>query len=216
MQKQAGHRQQEQPAASQGHDGADPGSRRRGATLEDALLEAAWAELMAVGYANLTMEGVAARAGTSKPVLYRRWPHRAELVLAALRSRVVPIADDVPDTGDLREDTLTVLRRLRDRQQVAGSDIIHGLLVELADVPREVFDVVPGVMMTVLERAADRGQVRRHRITPRVAALPGTLLRHELMISREVVSDPFLADIVDNIFLPLVATDPDQLSPQTM
>jgi AcrR family transcriptional regulator len=184
------------------------GGRRRGAALEDALLEAAWDELMAVGYSNLTMEGVAARAGTSKPVLYRRWPHRAELVMAALRKRVVPITSDVPDTGDLREDVLVLLRRLRERQRVAGADIVHGLLAELPDVPRQVFDVVPGVMMAVLERAADRGQVRRDRVTPIVAALPGTLLRHELMISRKDVPDAFLAEVVDEIFLPLVATAP--------
>jgi len=57
--------------------------RRRGDHLEHALLAATWEELLAVGYANLTMDGVAARAHTSKPVLYRRWPTRPELVLAA-------------------------------------------------------------------------------------------------------------------------------------
>jgi hypothetical protein len=117
---------------------------------------------------------------------------------------VVPITSEVPDTGDLREDTLAVLRRLRDRQQVAGPDIIHGLLAELPDVPREVFDIVPGVMMSVLDRAAERGQARRDRITPMVAALPGNLLRHELTISRQVVPDDFLARVVDEVFLPLV------------
>ena len=54
-------------------------SRRRGTKLEDALLDAAWEELQEVGYTRLTMEAVAARAGTSKPVLYRRWPNRARL-----------------------------------------------------------------------------------------------------------------------------------------
>jgi AcrR family transcriptional regulator len=189
-----------------GVEGAGPRSRRRGDTLEDALLEAAWDELQSVGYANFTMEAVAARAGTSKPVLYRRWPNRAQLALAALRRRVSPITSEVPDTGDLRQDTLTLLERLRDRQRVAGSDIIHGLLAELPDVPREVFDLVPGIMLTVLERAADRGEVRLDRVTRPIAALPGTLLRHEMMISRDVVSDAVLAEIVDDIFLPLVST----------
>jgi AcrR family transcriptional regulator len=201
-------RHQEKPdeANPGGAEGSRPRSRRRGTSLEDALLEAAWDELQSVGYASFTMESVAARAGTSKPVLYRRWPNRAQLVMAALRRRVSPISSEVPDTGDLRRDTLTLLERLRDRQHIAGSDVVHGLLAEMPDVPREVFDLVPGIMLTVLERAANRGEVRRDRVTRAIAALPGTLLRHEMMISGDVVSDAFLAEVVDDIFLPLVST----------
>jgi len=82
--------------------------RRHGAELENALLQAAWDEARAVGYAGLTMEGVAARAGTGKAVLYRRWPRRAELVLAAMRHHLGSISSEIPDTGDLREDVLIV------------------------------------------------------------------------------------------------------------
>jgi AcrR family transcriptional regulator len=46
--------------------------RRRGKALEDAVLDAAWSELLDAGYARFTMETVAARAHTSRPVLYRR------------------------------------------------------------------------------------------------------------------------------------------------
>ena len=37
-------------------------------------LKATWEEFEEVGFAKLSMEGVAKRAGTSKPVIYRRWP----------------------------------------------------------------------------------------------------------------------------------------------
>jgi len=60
-------------------------TRRRGAALEAALLDAAWDELQVTGYQAMTMEAVADRAGTSRAVLYRRWPKRAELVVATLR-----------------------------------------------------------------------------------------------------------------------------------
>jgi AcrR family transcriptional regulator len=43
--------------------------RRRGKALEDAVLDAAWSELADGGYASFTMEAVAARAHTSRPVL---------------------------------------------------------------------------------------------------------------------------------------------------
>ncbi len=182
-------------------------NRRRGARLEDALLDAAWDELQAVGYAKLTMEAVAARAGTSKPVLYRRWPNRALLVLAVFRRQATSIGDVVPDTGDLRDDTLAVLRHLRNRQQIAGPEVIHGLLAELQDVPAGVLEVLPTVMTTVLARAMERGEVRPERVTRTVAALPGNLVRHEMMVSREPVTDQFLVEIVDEVFLPLVATE---------
>jgi AcrR family transcriptional regulator len=181
--------------------------RRRGARLEDALLDAAWDELQAVGYTKFTMEAVAARAGTSKPVLYRRWPNRAQLVLAVFRRQARPIAEEVPDTGDLRNDTLAVLQHLRTRQQVAGPEVIHGLLAELNDAPQGVMDVLPTVMTTVLTRAQERGEARAERVTRMVAALPGNLVRHQMMVSREPVTDAFLEEVVDDIFLPLVATD---------
>jgi AcrR family transcriptional regulator len=179
-------------------------ARRHGAELENALLQAAWDEARAVGYAGLTMEGVAARAGTGKAVLYRRWPKRAELVLAAMRHHVGSITDQVPDTGDLREDVLIVLRQIRDRAKQIGPDIIHGLRMESQDLPPEVFAITPAVMMTLLARAAERGDVRLEKVTPLVAALPGILIRHELFLSSATVSEAYLTEIVDDIFLPLV------------
>ena len=83
--------------------------RRRGEELESALLDAAWEELATVGFASLTMESVAARAKTGVAVLYRRWPNKDDLVLAAIehyrRTHVV----ETPDTGTLRGDLLALL-----------------------------------------------------------------------------------------------------------
>jgi len=172
--------------------------------LEDALLQAAWQELSAVGYARLTMEGAAARAGTSKAVLYRRWPNRAELVLAAVRNRMPTMASEIPDTGTLRGDVLTVLRQLRHRYREIGPDIVHGLMTERHELPATVWQVVPEVMMTILRRAEERGEVRLRKVTPRIAALPGDLIRHELLLAHAPVSDAVLAEIVDEVFLPLV------------
>jgi AcrR family transcriptional regulator len=181
-------------------------TRRRGVELEHALLQAAWDEVSAVGYASLTMEGVAARAGTGKAVLYRRWPKRAELVLAAMRHRVGSIADQIPDTGDLREDVLIVLRQIKDRAQQIGPDVIHGLRMESQDLPPDAFSITPTVMMTLLNRAAERGDVRPEKVTPLIAALPGILVRHELLLSDATISEAYLTEIVDSILLPLVAT----------
>src|ERR1700677_3554696 len=87
-------------------------TRRRGEALESALLDAACAELQAAGYQSMTMEAVADRAGTSRAVLYRRWPKKAELVVAALRRHRPMLSGEVPDTGNLRGDVLALLTRL--------------------------------------------------------------------------------------------------------
>src|ERR1700683_561900 len=83
--------------------------RRRGEELEAALLEAAWAELVEVGFARLTMESVAARAKTGVAVLYRRWPRKDDLVLDAIQHYAATHPVDVPDTGNLRGDMIAML-----------------------------------------------------------------------------------------------------------
>ncbi len=177
--------------------------RRRGDALESAILEAAWAEVTSVGYAQLTMEGVAARARTSKQVLYRRWHNRAELILAAARHRVVSIADDVPDTGSLRGDVLAVLRTFAKRYQDFGPDVVHGLMSEAREIRPEFTGVVEAAMLTILKRAADRGEIRTAVITPRLATLPTDLLRHEMLLTGREVSNATITEILDDVFLPL-------------
>jgi len=81
--------------------GARPGGRsaRVRAAVQAATLE----ELAAVGYASLTIEAVAERAGVHRTTIHRRWASKRALVLAA----VVDQTDDqvpVPDTADLRRD----------------------------------------------------------------------------------------------------------------
>ena len=55
-------------------------SRRRGQALEDAILDAAWDVLETGGWSGFTFGAVAERAHSSKPVLYRRWRTREELL----------------------------------------------------------------------------------------------------------------------------------------
>ena len=88
--------------------------RRRGEELEAALLQAAWDELAEVGFAKLTMESVAVRAKTGVAVLYRRWPNKDDLVIAAIGHYGKTRPVEVPDTGTLRGDMLGLLRGIND------------------------------------------------------------------------------------------------------
>ena len=84
-------------------------TRRRGAELEQAILDAAWEQLIAEGYEHFTIDTVAARARTSKPVLYRRWKTRDDLLRATVRHIGAASAPSIPDTGTLRGDLLALL-----------------------------------------------------------------------------------------------------------
>ncbi len=185
-------------------------TRRRGATLETALLDAVWAELQSTGYRAMTMEAVADRAGTSRAVLYRRWGSQADLVIAALRRHRPLLSDEVPDTGSLRGDVLALLARMSERLTETGLETIFGLLSDyLADpdlfarIQGQLVQVGAGVMTAILEHASERGEARRD-ISPRVATLPTDLYRNELFLRRAAPSPDVVESIVDQVFLPLV------------
>ena len=83
--------------------------RPRDQRIDDAVLRAT-AELLAVtGYAELSVDAIARRAGTSKPAIYRRWPGKAHLVHEA----VFPVGGTtaLPDTGSLAGDVREMVRR---------------------------------------------------------------------------------------------------------
>jgi len=191
-------------------------TRRRGEVLEHALLYAAWDELQAVGYAALTMEAVADRAGTSRAVLYRRWRNRPELVLAAMRRHGPLLSGEIPDTGSLRDDVLAVLRRMSSRLTEVGPETAYGLLGDylsdadlFASSRHQLLDISAEVIQTILKRAADRGEARAG-VETRIATLPTALFRNELFLARTPPSEGTLVEIVDDVFLPLVRPRPGE------
>ncbi len=182
-----------------------PRRRRHGAVLEEALLEAAWEELLAVGYAAFTIDAVARRAGTSRPVIYRRWPHRAQLVLATLRAHAPSLRpDDFPDTGALRDDLLAGLRLWRDRSERIGPDVMSGLATELDHLPPDTLDASLGITREIVARAAARGEIGPRPIAAHVLVVPQAVLRHELLVRHHRPSDAELTRLVDDIALPLL------------
>jgi AcrR family transcriptional regulator len=190
--------------------GAPPGpprTRRRGAVLEDAILDAAWDELAAVGYAQVTMAGVAARAGTSKAALYRRWPNRTELLAAAIGRRVAPLAALPADTGSLRGDVIAVLQAMNRRSRAAqavpdpGGELTAYLRHRAAT---EGFEQ----MGLVLSRARQRGEACASGLSTQVVRLPVSVLHSELCLGTTPLPDQVITAIVDELFLPLAAGRP--------
>ena len=187
--------------------------RRRGSRLEDAILDAAWAELVERGYPALTLDAVAKRAGTSRPVLYRRWPSRSALATAALARDMARHPIVVPDLGSVREELGLLLRRLSDRARPDLIRLVFDMQKDLADQHSNLAEmraharahiVGADVMQGILERAIHRGEIAASRLTPRIVSLPTDLARHEILMTFKPLTDVSIQEIVDGIFLPLV------------
>lgn len=185
--------------------------RRRGPALEEALLDAAWTELTERGYDELTIDGVAVRAGTSRAVLYRRWPNKQELVLAAVAHEVAKDVVVAPDTGSLRGDAIALLRqankvrvglvvplltRLGGFYQQTGSS--------LADLETLVRGRRDAALDQAIQRAIDRGEIEPDQVTERIARLPVDLFRYEVLMTLRPLPDKAIEEIVDTVWLPLL------------
>lgn len=185
--------------------------RRRGAVLEEALLDAAWLELTERGYDDMTIDAVAVRAGTSRAVLYRRWPNKQELVLATLVHEVGKDVVVMPDTGSLRGDVIELLRqanKLRVGLATALMTRLGGFYRQtgrsLADLRAFVLGDRDAVLEQVIQRGIDRGEIEPQQVTDRIARLPVELFRYEILMTLQPLSDATIEEIVDTIFLPLL------------
>nr|WP_221375782.1 TetR/AcrR family transcriptional regulator [Actinoplanes polyasparticus] len=187
-------------------------TRRRGAELEDAILDAAWEVLIRQGYPGFTYEAIAARAGTSRPVLYRRWPQRDDLLLATLTKFLWSQPIELPDTGALRDDAIGSLRNA----DSARAHVLTLVSVQLMEYFRdsgsslsELRDKIrdpsrPTSMETIVARAVERGEVPDRARPARVVSLPFDLLQHEMLMTMRPVPDEVITGIVDDIWLPLL------------
>jgi len=188
--------------------------RRRVKSLEAVLLEAAWAELSAVGYKSLTFENVAQRAGTSKAVLYRRWRNRLELVRAALRENRVFLSDPVPNTGTLRGDVIALLKHLANSIGELPPDVIWGVMADVMSDPEldisvlnQVREVNGQVMGRILQQAEARGEISLPNLPGHLLTMPADLIRHEMLMTGKAPTDATINWVVDDIFLPLVGME---------
>jgi AcrR family transcriptional regulator len=184
--------------------------RRRGEALHAAIYEATVRELIEVGYAQLTMEGVANRASASKGSLYRRWSSRAELVVDAVH-HANPNPALLSDTGSVRDDILSYLEGFARVLNGPSGEAVRGLMAEtLRD--RELLAVIRSrfiepahiQLMEALRRGVVRGEVRPGALTPLVASIAPALLRQYITLNDTPIPRSALVEIVDEVIMPLV------------
>lgn len=187
--------------------------RRRGDELEAALLEAAWQELVEAGFVKLTMESVAARAKTGVAVLYRRWPNKDDLVLAAIQHYGKTRPVEIPDTGSLRGDVLALIREVSEMRymftvtvQAAFAGLLSSSGLTPAEVRSRIIANQPLSSHVIFRRAHERGEIDLDKVPAGVLSMPFDLMRHDLIMTLKPVSEERATSIVDEMFLPLVAS----------
>lgn len=108
--------------------------RPRSAAVDTAIVDAALHLLATEGYARMSMDGVAARAGVSKATIYLRYEGKADLATAALAH--LREAGQPAPTGDLRADLVAQLHQLRrNAELVSAMPLIGTCLMEEQHTP---------------------------------------------------------------------------------
>ncbi|MGN9756177.1 TetR/AcrR family transcriptional regulator [Streptomyces sp. SD31] len=135
--------------------------------VTEAIRAAVFEELAAVGYARMSIEGIARRAGVGKTAVYRRWRSKLHLVLDVV-SAVAVMGLPTPNTGSLEGD-LRMLYEVTSRalRHPVVSQIIPDLQAEAARNP-EIAEALQkaleqgqeGVASKILVGAEQRGEVR--------------------------------------------------------
>jgi AcrR family transcriptional regulator len=191
--------------------GAAP-ARRRGKALEQAIFEATLGELVASGYAKLTMEGVANAAQTGKAALYRRWPSKEELVMDALGAMLPPMGPP-PSSGSVRGDLLELIERLVSAMtSVPGSaaralisDLDHERAHAFAElVHLRIVGPVKQLILGVLAEGEARGEVRPGSATAMVADVIPALMMYRSKLGSGQLGPGDPEAIVDEVLLPIV------------
>lgn len=185
--------------------------RPRSEHARQAILRAAFELVRDRGFAALTIEGIAARAGVAKTTIYRHWPSKAAVVMDALLTEADP-RTPFPDTGSVRED---LRRQLHGVVKLLGDPadgaVYVALLAEcqhdaaLAAAMRDRFIAARRAQAAaVIERGIDRGELREDlNVDVALDAIYGALY-YRLLVRHAPVFTDYVDEIID-LALPSVA-----------
>jgi AcrR family transcriptional regulator len=185
--------------------------RRRSEQSRLAILSAAIDLVAEVGYARLTIEGIAARAGTGKQTIYRWWPSKADVVLEALADKAdlqVPIPDEGSYRADLRAFLVASFAYGR-KWQLA--DVLRGLMAEAQIDPefgqrfREGFLLRRRAALAVItDRAQARGELPPGVRAGTVADIVFGVIWYRTLATHEPLAD----ELADELVTVLISANP--------
>jgi len=185
---------------------AAPRGRPRDPGADQAILHATFEQLLDVGYGGLSMEAVAASAGVAKTTVYRRYPSKRDLVMAAL-GREVPFQ---PPPGEvLDRDTIRALIREAVAMLVESGAvrILASLLVEAQRDPTileafraRLLEPRRQLIEAMLRRGVERGELRAD-LDPLVATemIAGAVFGHHVILGQPT-TDLWVDALVDHVW----------------
>lgn len=183
--------------------------RKRDASRDDALCQAALEVLAEVGYDRLTIDAVAARAGAGKATCYRRWAGKAELVVDAVsRMKAQPAR---PDTGTLRGDLVELTCHFHDGDDAFRTGVQAGLVsglvhdAKLREVFAELF-IAPrkAVFRDVFDQAVERGEIAPVPNYELLSDVVPSMVFHQMILTGKPPGPGFVLTVIDQIVLPLI------------
>ena len=184
--------------------------RKRDGSRDAAILEAALSILSEVGYSEMTMEMVAARAKAGKGTVYRRWPSKAEMVLDAVTQmkRSLVDLDHLPDTGSLRGDLLALFRPQSVEDTGRKLRVMAGLASLLSQNPSlaeagQAAVVAPWVDANrlLMRRACERGEVSKKADIETLAQVIPSVAAYRALIQQRPFERAFLVKMLDGVLL---------------
>jgi AcrR family transcriptional regulator len=186
-------------------------ARPRNPEIDAAVIDATLAVLGESGYGRLTLEEVARRAGTTKPAIYRRWPSRQLLVLAALGRRLGD--PQAPDTGCTLCDLDECLKLFVAAFRRLPPDVLGPLFADCAG-DRELrtafmstlFDPPRAAVKETLDRAHGRGDLRDEVDLDLVLDLIGSFVHYRALFGHAPTGDLEIERAVEAL-LQGIATD---------
>ncbi len=168
--------------------------RPRDTQIDAAVLDATLVTLDDSGYGGLTLEEVARRAGTTKPAIYRRWPNRQRLVLAALGRRLGETR--APDTGCTLCDLDECLKLFVAAYRRMPPDVIAPLFADCASdrdlraaFMTALFDPPRAAVKETLDRAHARGDLRDGVDRELILDLIGSLIHYRTLFGHAPTTD---------------------------
>ncbi|MFF0431793.1 TetR/AcrR family transcriptional regulator [Streptomyces sp. NPDC004327] len=180
--------------------------------VTEAIRAAVFEELAAVGFARMSIEGIARRAGVGKTAVYRRWKSKLSLVLdlvGAVAVRGLP----APATGSLHGDVRALLEvAAHALRHPVASQVIPDLLVEAARHPEiadtlkaALLDSQQGVVAQVVRAAVERGELPAGSDPDRALDLVLGPLYWRLVVVRTELPKGYLDDLARSAVAALTA-----------
>ncbi|NTF35077.1 TetR/AcrR family transcriptional regulator [Rhizobium skierniewicense] len=193
---------------------APRGGRKRDATRDAVILNAAIDTLGEVGFERMTMDLVALRAGAGKATVYRRWASKEALILDAVAQMKREQVDlgKLPDTGTLRGDMLALFKPSsveeseRKLRALAG---LSALLAQNASLSGAASNAIvePWVEANraLLQAALTRGEIAADAPVETMATIIPSLAAYRSLIERKPFDRDFLVEMLDQVLLPALS-----------